>query len=64
MAFDYITLKLLIQNHPSWRLLRAQHAPLICSFLHRMFIVPNKRNLSQSELTEALEDDLYILNEQ
>ncbi len=64
MAFDYITLKLLLQKHPAWRLLRAQHAPLICSFLHRIFIIPNKRNLSQSELTEALEDELYIIREQ
>ncbi len=64
MPLDYITLKLLIQNHPALRLLRAQHAPLICSFLYRMFIVPNQRNLSQSELTEALEDELYIIRQQ
>jgi hypothetical protein len=38
MALDYATLELLRQNHPAWRLLRANHAPLVTSFLHRVFI--------------------------
>ena len=64
MAFDYTTLELLRENHPAWRLLCAHHAPLIAAFLHRVFIVPNVRNLSQADLVEALEDELYILREQ
>lgn len=64
MALDYSTLELLRQNHPAWRLLRAQHAPLVAGFLHRVFIVPNVRNLSQADLVEALEDELFVLREQ
>lgn len=63
MALDYSTLELLRQNHPAWRLLRAQHAPLVVSFLHRVFIVPNVRNVSQTDLVAALEDELFALRE-
>lgn len=64
MALDYSTLELLRRNHPAWRLLRAHHAPLVAGFLHRVFIVPNVRNLSQADLVEALEDELFVLREQ
>ncbi|NTW53631.1 MAG: DUF3375 domain-containing protein [Chlorobaculum sp.] len=64
MALDYTTLDLLRQNHPAWRLLRAQHAPLVASFLHRVFIAPNVRSLSQADLVEALEDELFALRRQ
>jgi flagellar motility protein MotE (MotC chaperone) len=63
MALDYATLELLRQNHPAWRLLCAHHAPLVAGFLHRVFIVPNVRNLSQADLVEALEDELFALRE-
>ncbi len=61
---DYATLELLRQNHPAWRLLCAHHAPMVAGFLHRVFIVPNVRNLSQADLIEALEDELFALREQ
>ncbi len=64
MALDYATLELLRQNHPAWRMLCAHHAPLVAGFLHRVFIVPNLRNLSQADLIEALEDELFALREQ
>lgn len=64
MALDYNTLELLRQNHPAWRLLCAKHAPLVAGFLHRVFIEPNVRNLSQADLVEALEDELFALREQ
>jgi flagellar motility protein MotE (MotC chaperone) len=64
MVLDYATLELLRQNHPAWRLLCAHHAPLVAGFLHRVFIVPNVRNLSQADLVEALEDELFALREQ
>lgn len=64
MALNYETLELLRQKHPAWRLLRAQHAPLVASFLHRVFIEPNVRNLAQADLVEALEDTLFVLREQ
>lgn len=63
MALDYQTLDLLRRNHPAWRLLCAQHAPLVAGFLHRVFIAPNVRNLTQADLAEALEDELFILRE-
>lgn len=64
MSLDYATLELLRQNHPAWRLLCAQHAPLVAGFLHRVFIVPNIRNVAQADLVEALEDELFALREQ
>lgn len=64
MALDYVTLEQLRQNHPAWRLLCAHHAPLVAAFLHRVFIVPNVRNVSQADLVEALEDELFALREQ
>lgn len=64
MNLDYATLDLMRINHPAWRLLRSPHAPLIASFLHRVFIFPNVRVIAQSDLSEALEDELFILREQ
>src|ERR1700733_7410340 len=63
MSLDYSTLELLRQNHPAWRLLRAEHAALVASFLHRVFIAPNVRVMAQSDLAEALEDELFNLRE-
>jgi len=64
MSLDYNTLNLLRQNHPAWRLLNSPHAPLVASFLHRVFIQPNERVITQADLVEALEDDLFTLREQ
>ncbi|MCS2157694.1 DUF3375 domain-containing protein [Scandinavium sp. H11S7] len=61
---DYTTLNTLLSNHPAWRLLRADSAPLIASFLWHAFSVPNARSIPQSELVERLEDSLYILRQQ
>ncbi len=63
MSLDYGTLDLLRQNHPAWRLLRSDHAPLVASFLHRVFIAPNVRVMAQADLAEALEDELFALRE-
>ena len=64
MTFNYVTLDLMRQSHPAWRLLRSDHAPLVASFLHRVFIAPNVRSISQADLAEALEDELFALREQ
>jgi len=64
MILDYATLDLLRQNHPAWRLLRSDHAPLVVSFLNRVFVVPNVRIMAQSVLVEALNDELFALREQ
>jgi hypothetical protein len=58
---DYRTLQTLRHRHPAWRLLVADHAPLIVSFLHDTYIRPNIRTLSQPELATRLEDYLYSL---
>lgn len=63
MPLDYTTLEILREKHPAWRLLCAHHAPLVAGFLHRVFIVPNVRDISQAELVEALEDELFVLRE-
>ena len=63
MSLDYATLDLLRQSHPAWRLLRSDHAPLVASFLQRVFIVPNVRVMAQADLAEALEDELFALRE-
>ena len=44
-------------------MLAAENAPLIGSFLHRTFILPNVRVMAQSDLAEALEDTLFGLRE-
>jgi flagellar motility protein MotE (MotC chaperone) len=64
MSLDYATLDLLRLNHPAWRLLRSDHAPLVASFLQRVFVEPNVREMAQADLAEALEDELFALREQ
>ena len=61
VRLDYQTLESLRQNHPAWRLLKADSAPLILSFVNRVFIVPNVRLYPASELEGKLEDELYRL---
>ncbi len=62
-SLDHQTLELLRQNHPAWRLLCSPQAPLVASFLSRVFIEPNVRVMSQADLVEALEDELFSLHE-
>ncbi len=50
-------------NSPAWRLLRADSAPLVLSFLHRVFVEENVRSISATELISRLDDELYALNE-
>jgi len=63
MNLDYATLDQLRQSHPAWRLLRSDHAPLVASFLQRVFIAPNVRVMAQADLAEVLEDELFALRE-
>lgn len=64
MFLDHATLATLRERHPAWRLLASPHAPLIASFLHRVFVAPNVRVMSEADLAEALEDELFALGEQ
>ena len=61
MPIDYQTLCTLRKNHPAWRLLVSPHAPLIASFFQKAFIAQNVRIISQADLMEALEDELFHL---
>jgi hypothetical protein len=64
MSFDFTSLDTLRSHHPAWRLLRSDHAPLVASFLHRVFVVPNVRVMAAADLVEVLEDELYALRQQ
>jgi len=61
MALNYQTLEALRQNHPAWRLLTSPHAPLMASFFQKVFIDKNVRIISQADLVETLEDELFHL---
>lgn len=61
---DYQQLLAQRRAHPSWRLLAADHAPMIASFLHRSFVAPNVRTIGRQQLVSQLDDHLYQLHEQ
>lgn len=61
MEFDDIAR--LRANSRAWRLLRADNAPLVLSFLHRVFVADNVRAIPATELASRLDDQLYALNE-
>jgi hypothetical protein len=63
MSLDIDTLDALRRQHPAWRLLVADSAPLVASFLHRVFVLPNRRAIHQTELATALDDTLYSVRE-
>ncbi len=64
MTHDFATLDALRTHHPAWRLLRSDHAPLVASFLYRVFVAANVREMAAADLAEALEDELYGMRQQ
>ncbi|MCG8585136.1 MAG: DUF3375 domain-containing protein [Pirellulales bacterium] len=60
---DYDHLTYLRKNHPAWRLLAADHAPFVVGFLHRTFIQPNIRIVSEQTLASQLDDYIYHLHQ-
>lgn len=62
MSLDFHYLSQLKKSHPAWRLLQADHAPLIASFLDQAFIQTNERILDQASLVAKLEDVLFQLH--
>ncbi|MDZ7768823.1 MAG: DUF3375 domain-containing protein [Woeseiaceae bacterium] len=60
---DYDFLSSLRRNHPAWRLLAADSAAFVIAFLHRTFIEPNVRVLSEKELAGKLDDYVYQLRQ-
>ena len=61
LSFDEVSW--LRGNSPAWRLLCADNAPLVLSFLHQVFVSENMRSISATELASKLDDELYTLNE-
>jgi len=64
VSFEIDTLEALHRQHPAWRLLQADSAALVASFLHHVFVIPNRRVIHQAELASALDDVLYAMREQ
>ena len=50
-------------RHPSWRLLRADSAPLVLSFLGQWFVVDNHGATPAAALVAALDDVLFALDD-
>ncbi|GAA4678030.1 DUF3375 family protein [Gordonia humi] len=61
MQFDEIVA--IRRQNAAWRLLRADNAPLVLSFLGRVFVDDNIREISESGLVSLLDDELYTLNQ-
>jgi hypothetical protein len=61
---DYDQLAYDLQNAPGVRLLKADHAALIISFLHRQFKREQRVTVPLPELAERLAETLEALNEQ
>ena len=61
---DFHTLTTQRRTHPAWRLLAADNAPMIASFLHRSFVTPNLRTIARQQLASELDDHLYHLHQQ
>lgn len=59
---DHEALVALQDRHPAWRLLRAQHAPLVLSFLAGHFVEGNVGATPATQLVEALDERLDVLN--
>jgi hypothetical protein len=60
---DHDSLDRYRQTHPAWRLLTADNAPLILSFLDLSFIRPNRRAIPAPELIAQLDAYLAQLTE-
>jgi len=60
---DYQQLFAQRRAHPAWRLLAADHAPMIASFLHGRFVAPNVRTIGREQLVSLLDDHLYQLHD-
>lgn len=63
VSVEFDEVEWLRRNNAAWRLLRADNAALVLSFLGRVFVEENVRSISGVELTARLEDELFALNE-
>jgi hypothetical protein len=62
-AMGYDEIAYLRAEHPTWVLLRADHAPLVLSFLGRVFVERNAGPQPAGALSAELDDELYALNQ-
>ena len=60
---EFEDLETLRKNSPAWRLLLADNASFVLSFLGRVFVDDNTRSISRGELVSKFEDELHALNE-
>lgn len=63
MSLDFEFVRELHERHTAWRLLRLDHAPLLVSFLGRVYIEARRRVISVDEFITLLDDELYCLRE-
>jgi len=59
---DYDEAEALRRTSPAWRLLGAKNAPLVLTFLGRVFVDGNVRGIAGAELVSRLDDELFALN--
>ena len=63
-TMDFEVLQTLRKHHPAWRLLAADHAPFVASFLFRAFTKENARTHAEGDLVALLDDHLFDLRRQ
>lgn len=61
IILDHERISDLREHHPVLRLIAAQNLPLICGFLHKVFIDAHRREIPQLELEALLDDYLHAL---
>jgi len=49
------------RSSAAWKLLRADNAALVLSFLSHVFVEDNIRSISRTDLVGRLDDELYAL---
>jgi hypothetical protein len=63
VAVNYEEIASMRAGSPAWRLLRADNVVLVLSFMTRVFVDDNVREISASRLITRLDDELFALNE-
>ncbi|MFJ8963645.1 DUF3375 domain-containing protein [Lentzea sp. NPDC102401] len=60
---EFEELETLRRNSSAWKLLRADNASFVLSFLGKVFVEDNVRSISRSELVSKLDDELEAVND-
>lgn len=58
---DHDSIERLRRSSGAWRLLAGENAPLVLSFLGRVFVDENIREISEPELVSLLDDELHAI---